>query len=130
MTYFADNNYDETALAAINRVLRDFRTDEVFPIRTALLDQLHRIHAVLGSKVPFQVISAYRSPATNDMLHRSTSGVASHSLHMEGMAIDVRLADTPTHRLRDVAANLKLGGVGYYASSDFVHLDIGRPRHW
>lgn len=130
LTYFESGRYDEVALVAINHVLRDFRTGDVYPIRRELLDQLTRIHRVIGSDAPFEVISGYRSPATNDMLHRTTSGVATRSLHMDGMAIDVRLADTRTRTLRDAAAKLKLGGVGYYAASDFVHLDIGRPRQW
>lgn len=130
VTYFANGTYNPHALTAINHVLRDFRTGQVFPIRPELLDQLFRVHAAIGSDAPFRVICGYRSPVTNDFLHRTTNGVAEHSLHMDGMAIDVRLADTRTRRLRDVAAALKLGGVGYYASSDFVHLDVGRPRQW
>lgn len=130
VTYFDRGSYDDIALAAINHLLRDFRTGEIHPIRRTLLDQLAQVHAVIGSDAPFEVISGYRSPATNDMLHRTTSGVATRSLHMDGMAIDVRLADTKTRKLRDVAAGLALGGVGYYAASDFVHLDIGRVRHW
>lgn len=130
ITYCTDGHYDEVALAAINHVLRDFRTGDVFPIRTELLDQLHLVHATIGSDAPFQIISGYRSPATNEMLHRKSRGVASRSLHMDGMAIDVRLAGTRTRQLRDTAAGLELGGVGYYAQSDFVHLDIGRPRQW
>lgn len=130
VTYFANGAYDPGALAAINRLLRDFRTGQIHPIRRELLDQLVRIHGVIGSDAPFRVICGYRSPATNEFLHRTTRGVAEHSLHMDGMAIDVRLADTRTRRLRDVAASMRLGGVGYYASSDFVHLDVGRPRQW
>lgn len=130
LTYYDAGRYDRIALAAIDHLLRDFRTGDVHPIRRELLDQLAFVHATLGSDAPFEVISGYRSPTTNDMLHRTTSGVATRSLHMDGMAIDVRLADTRTRELRDVAASLKLGGVGYYAASDFVHLDIGRPRQW
>lgn len=130
VTYYQEGRYDDIALAAINHLLRDFRTGDVFPIQRALLDQLAKIHRAIGSDAPFQIISAYRSPVTNQMLHRTSSGVASRSLHMDGMAVDVRLADTKTRQLRDVAAKLRLGGVGYYASSDFVHLDIGRPRQW
>ncbi len=130
LTYYDSGRYDDIALAAIDHLLRDFRTGDVHPIRRELLDQLAFVHGALGSDAPFEVISGYRSPVTNDMLHRTTSGVATRSLHMDGMAIDVRLADTRTRKLRDVAADLKLGGVGYYASSDFVHLDIGRPRQW
>jgi uncharacterized protein YcbK (DUF882 family) len=130
ITYFRDGAYDPSALDRVNRLLRDFRTDEVFPIRPELLDQLHRVHSALGSDAPFQVISGFRSPATNEMLRRTTTGVVSGSLHTQGMAIDVRVSDTRTRRVRDVAAGLRLGGVGYYPSSDFVHLDIGRPRQW
>lgn len=130
VTYFANGRYDDRALARINHLLRDFRTAEVFPIRRQLIDQLFLVHSAIGSDAPFQIICGFRSPATNDLLRRTTSGVAQHSLHMDGMAIDVRLADTRSRHLRDVAARMKLGGVGYYASSNFVHLDIGRPRQW
>lgn len=130
LIYYEAGRYDQVALAAIDHLLRDFRTGDVHSIRRELLDQLACVHATIGSDAPFEVISGYRTPATNDMLHRTTSGVATRSLHMDGMAIDVRLADTRTRKLRDAAAGLKLGGVGYYAASDFVHLDIGRPRQW
>lgn len=130
LTYFDAGAYDEIALAAINHVLRDFRTGEVFPIRRELLDQMCFVRAALDSQAPFQIISGFRSSATNAMLHRTTNGVAARSLHMDGMAVDVRLRDVKTRRLRDVAAGFRLGGVGYYPASDFVHLDIGRPRQW
>lgn len=130
VTYYANGTYNDHALGAINHLLRDFRTAQVFPIRRQLLDQLYLVHATLGSDAPYQIICGYRSPATNAFLRRTSTGVAEHSLHMEGMAIDLRLADTRTRHLRDVAARLKLGGVGYYASSNFVHLDVGRPRQW
>lgn len=128
--YYHHGRYDAQALAGINHLLRDFRTGEVHPIAPALLDQLCVVHRLIGSDAPFEIISAYRSPATNAMLHRASNGVASGSLHMQGKAIDVRLADTRTRRLRDAALKMGAGGVGYYASSNFVHLDIGRRRHW
>ncbi len=130
VTYYANGAYNPQALTAINQVLRDFRTAQVHPIRRQLLDQLYLVHAAIGSDAPYQIICGYRSPATNAYLRRTSSGVAQHSLHMDGMAIDLRLADTQTRHLRDVASRLKLGGVGYYASSNFVHLDVGRPRQW
>jgi uncharacterized protein YcbK (DUF882 family) len=83
-----------------------------------------------GSRKPFEIISGYRSPATNRELHAKSSAVASHSLHMSGKAIDVRLADVRLTHLRDAALALKAGGVGYYADADFVHLDTGRVRRW
>ena len=130
VNYFQQGRYDPRALKAVNHLLRDFRTDEVFPIAPALLDQLFAVHRLIGSDAPFEIISAYRSPATNASLHRASGGVASGSLHMQGKAIDIRLADTRTRHVRDAALKLGAGGVGYYASSNFVHLDIGRVRRW
>jgi uncharacterized protein YcbK (DUF882 family) len=84
----------------------------------------------LGSDGVYEVISAYRSPATNDMLGQNNSGVARNSQHLLGKAIDVRLRGVDTAKLRDAALALKSGGVGYYQSSDFVHMDTGRVRRW
>lgn len=110
--------------------LRDFRTDEVHAIDPGLLDILSEIQHRTGSRGTIEIISGYRSPGTNAMLRSRSRGVASHSLHMEGRALDVRIRDLETRRLRSAAAALRRGGVGYYASSDFVHLDTGRFRTW
>ena len=99
-------------------------------IDPALLDLLHRLGGVTGSRHPYDVISGYRSPATNRMLHAKSEGVASGSLHMQGQAIDIRVSDVPLARLRDAALAIRRGGVGYYPQSDFVHVDTGRIRTW
>jgi len=122
--------YVAEALARVNWLLRDFRNGAVQPIDPQLLDQLHAVARLTGSSAPFEVISGYRSPATNEALHRKSRGVATKSLHLEGRAIDVRLPDVPLADLRDAALSLKAGGVGYYAESRFVHLDTGRVRSW
>ena len=129
-TYWHGGDYDRDALASIDRVLRDFRTGDIYPIERGLLDILHTVRYELGIEAPFQVIGGYRSPKTNEMLRKRSNGVAKRSLHMQGRAIDVRIPGTDSARLREVAADLRLGGVGYYRSSDFVHLDTGRPRVW
>lgn len=118
------------ALTRINRFLRDFRSGEVHPIDPALLDILHDVRIATGGRGVFEVISGYRSPATNAMLRKRSDGIAKRSLHMRGMAIDVRLTDVDTASMRDAAVALRRGGVGYYARSDFVHLDTGRVRRW
>ncbi len=110
--------------------LRDYRTGDVHPIDFRLMDILHAIQRETGSRGAFEVISGYRSPKTNAMLRESSSGVAKNSLHLKGQAIDIRLTDLRTRELRDVARSLKAGGVGYYAKSDFVHIDTGKVRHW
>ncbi len=79
---------------------------------------------------PFQVISGYRSLKTNEMLRRSGDGVAQHSMHLLGRAIDIRLASFPTRRLGELARSMGRGGVGFYGASDFVHLDTGAVRFW
>jgi len=130
VTYRNGARYVPAALRAINRLLRDFRTGDVHPIDPALLDLLHAIHTETGSTQPFAIISAYRAPRTNAMLQHAGGGVASDSLHMRGKAIDVRLPDVPLTALRDAALSLKRGGVGYYPTSNFVHVDTGRVRRW
>jgi uncharacterized protein YcbK (DUF882 family) len=130
LTYAAGDAYLTEALARVNWFLRDFRNGESKAIDPQLLDQLHVLSAVTGTKAPYEVISGYRSPATNELLQRRSAGVATHSLHLEGRAIDVRLADVPLAVLRDAATSLRAGGVGFYAQSQFVHLDTGRVRHW
>ena len=123
--------YLPDALGAINHLLRDFRTGAEHAIDPRLLDLLHALHGVTGSTRPFEIISGYRSPQTNTMLRRTGSGgVASGSLHMRGQAIDLRLPDVPLAFLRDAALSLRRGGVGYYPSSNFVHVDTGRVRRW
>ena len=130
VTYFAGGFYDSDSLAALNWFLRDHRTGDQHPIDPALFDILHELRLATGTAAPFQVISGYRSPRTNGMLREKSRGVAAGSLHLQGRAIDIRLADVSSAALRDAAIRLGRGGVGYYASSDFVHLDTGRFRTW
>jgi uncharacterized protein YcbK (DUF882 family) len=129
-TYWRDGVYDRGALKDINYVLRDFRSGEIAAIDRNLLDLLADLHHRSGSRKPFQVISGYRSPQTNAMLAAESSGVAKHSLHMEAKAIDIRLSDVALHDLQQTAVGMKAGGVGYYAKSDFIHVDTGRVRYW
>lgn len=128
--YFSSGTYLPDALRAVDHLLRDFRTGEVHTIDPALLDLLHVLTDATGSRRPFEVISGYRSPATNQMLRARSNGVAGGSLHMRGQAIDIRLADVPLARLRDAALAIRRGGVGYYPASNFVHVDTGRVRTW
>jgi len=130
LPYWIQGDYVPDSLAEINHVLRDHRTGEVAVIDTQLLDLLHRVNAALGTARPFQVISGYRSPASNQMLAGNSSGVAKRSLHMQGKAIDIRLPGIPLADLRRAGLMLKGGGVGYYPGSDFVHLDVWRVRTW
>jgi len=129
-TYWTEGAYDRAALTSIDHILRDFRTGDVHAIEPQLLDVLHVIQTELGTDAPYQVIGGYRSPATNNMLRARSSGVAQHSLHMDGRAIDVRIPGFDCAVLREAAIDLRLGGVGYYKSSNFVHIDTGRPRYW
>ena len=129
-TYWRDGAYDKGALKDINYVLRDHRTDEVAKMDPTLLDLLVELHRRTGSRKAYQIISAYRSPKTNAMLAAASGGVAKHSLHMEAKAVDIRLYDVGLKDLRDTALGMKSGGVGYYAKSEFVHVDTGRVRHW
>ena len=130
VSYWRDGAYDPEALAQVERLLRDFRTDQRHPIDPKLLDYLVDVAGRVGREPSFSVISGYRSPATNQMLHERSSGVAQRSLHMEGRAIDVRMHGVDCAALAAQAIDLKRGGVGYYRGSDFVHLDTGAFRTW
>ena len=129
-TYWANGTYIPGAMAEIRHVLRDHRTNTEHPIDPALLDLLANLRATMHSTERFEVISGFRSPATNDMLCETTSGVARHSMHPHGKAIDIRLPGRDLSRLRDAALAMRRGGVGYYHDSDFIHVDTGPVRHW
>ena len=131
--YCCNGVYQPEALKAINHILRDFRMNEIKPIDPTLLDMLHELGGTLEVDQPFHIISGYRSPHTNSMLRArggATTGVATKSLHMVGKAIDIRVPGVKLDHLRGAARSLKLGGVGYYPSSNFVHVDVGRVRYW
>lgn len=130
VVYWEDGAYVPDALNAINIVLRDFRTGDVHPMAPNLLDLLTSLRTKIGTARPFEVISGYRSPKTNAMLASESGGVAHGSLHMQGMAIDIRVPDVALAHLHQAALDLSQGGVGYYPKSDFVHVDVGRVRHW
>jgi uncharacterized protein YcbK (DUF882 family) len=126
----ADGQYDAQCLSQLDHLLRDHRNDAVHEIDRGLFAQLLALPIVLGVPARYEVISGYRSVATNEALRAAGHGVAVNSMHLEGRAIDVRLLGVDCARLRDVALAAARGGVGYYASSDFVHLDTGRVRTW
>lgn len=131
--YCCGGVYQPDALRAINHILRDFRANAVKPIDPKLLDLLHELGGTLETDAPFHIISGYRSPHTNGLLRErggAATGVASRSLHMEGKAIDIRVPGVTLDHVRGAARSLKRGGVGFYPSSNFVHVDTGRVRYW
>lgn len=128
--YYAEGRYLDGGLGAVNRILRDHRTGDVAPIDPKLLDMLHLLKEQAGGTGPYEVISGYRSPRSNEALRKHSGAVARHSLHLKGMAADVRLAGVSLLVLHDAALDLKRGGVGYYPGDGFLHLDTGRVRRW
>lgn len=129
--YFEQGQYLPEGLQKLDRLLRDHRSGEVAAIDPKLFDQLHALALCAGCVPHFEIISGYRSPATNEKLRKTGGGgVAKRSLHMDGRAIDVRLAGCRLSQLRDLALAMNAGGVGYYPTSAFVHLDTGRVRSW
>ena len=128
--YWADGQYVDGALNEARHALRDWRNGAQHDMDPGLFDVFHELSARLETGRPFQIISGYRSPATNAMLVTKSDGVSSRSLHMEGKAVDVRLVGLPLVQLRELALARRAGGVGYYPGSDFVHLDVGRVRSW
>jgi uncharacterized protein YcbK (DUF882 family) len=134
IVFASGSTYVRSALGSLNRFLRDHYTGEITNIDHALFDQLFELRRTLGINAgvnaPFQVVSGYRSPATNAMLLQRGGKVALDSLHIQGRAIDIRLAGVTLTELRDAAKSMRLGGVGFYPASNFLHLDTGRIRSW
>ena len=128
--YWAEGDYLQDGIAEINHILRDHRTGDIHNMDQGLLDLLYLLQERVESKETFQIISGYRSPRTNAMLSSKSGGVAKRSYHMQGKAIDIRLGGCDLKQLHKAALSLKAGGVGYYPSSDFIHVDVGRVRRW
>ena len=129
LVYWAEGAYVPESLSSINKLLRDHRTGTVYPIDRRLLDLLWRVRTELDTTDPFEIISGYRSAETNAKLHEQSNGVAKHSLHMDGMAADIRVPGRTLELIRKVAVAMRSGGVGYYPKQ-FVHVDVGRVRTW
>ncbi len=128
--YRVGDKYLPEAFERINYVLRDFRTEEVFPMDPHLVDIFSIIQRKTKVDDTFHVLSGYRSPKTNAMLGRKSRRVASNSFHMYGQALDIRLPEYSTRKLRNIAKSLEAGGVGYYPRSNFIHIDTGEKRTW
>jgi uncharacterized protein YcbK (DUF882 family) len=130
VTFHNEQDITPDALAALRHLLRDYRLNEEHDMAFGLFVQLTDLARQCGVPASYEVISGYRSPATNAKLRAAGHAVAEHSQHMEGHAIDVRLKGCPLPRLRDLALAAGRGGVGFYPRSDFVHIDTGRVRSW
>ena len=130
LVYWTESGYEPEALQRIDWLLRDFRTGQVHPIDPRLLDLLAALNRRLDTAAPYLVYSGYRSPETNARLAEESEGVAKNSLHLQGQAVDLRVPGRRLGLVRRAALSLQGGGVGYYPRSNFVHLDVGRVRHW
>ena len=132
VTFKSNGRYDEAALKKLNHFLRDWRTQDSTKMDPHLFDILWEVYRDVDAKQPIQIISAYRSPKTNAMLRRRSSGVARSSQHMSGHAMDFFIPGVPLEQIRFAGLRLQRGGVGFYptSGSPFVHLDTGRVRHW
>jgi uncharacterized protein YcbK (DUF882 family) len=128
--YWCDGSYQNSCLSQLNHFLRDFRTNEAIVMDRQLFDILYGLQVLADRDATYEIISAYRSPKTNAMLRKHSSGVAEHSMHIVGRALDVRISGFSTRKLQQLALSTQRGGVGFYAKSDFVHLDTGRIRTW
>jgi len=128
--YWAEGRYLPEALGELDWLLRDHRTDQVKPIDPALFDLVSDLRSQLCPCGPVQIISGYRSPQTNQLLRTRSTGVAKNSLHMQGMALDIRMPGCELDELRRAAVASRVGGVGFYPKSQFVHVDTGRVRAW
>lgn len=128
--YWIEGDYVREALAEINFFFRDWRRNEVMPVDNRTIDIIAATHRLVDAREPFLLLSGYRSPATNAMLRRRSSGVAKYSLHLEARAADLRLSSRSVSQVSSAAASCGAGGVGRYSGSNFVHVDCGDVRTW
>jgi uncharacterized protein YcbK (DUF882 family) len=128
--FWAEGQFIPEALQDINKLLRDHRSNTIATMDPELLLLVQKVSAQFGSNNVVHIISGYRSPETNAKLAAASGGVAKHSMHLEGKAIDLRLPGKDLRQVHKAALALKGGGVGYYHDSQFVHMDTGRLRHW
>ena len=130
LEFWVKGEYVPDALKALNHFLRDPHSGKVTEIDPKLFHFIHDVAGKLGAKRPINIISGYRSPATNDRLRRRNSAAAKGSFHVKGKAVDIRISGHSARSVRRVALDLKLGGVGYYPRSKYVHIDTGPVRSW
>ncbi len=130
MIYWIEGQYIGEAMTEITRFMRDWRTGTTHTIDTRTIDILAASHALLDVSEPYMLLSGYRSPETNAMLRQTSSGVARHSLHIQGQAADLRLGSRSVSQMARAAASCNAGGVGRYSGSNFVHMDCGPVRSW
>lgn len=129
-TFRVDGHFDRAVLRQLNHFLRDWRNDDEHEMDPRLFDAIWEAYRTAGATDPIQIYSAYRSPQTNAMLRRRSRAVAEHSQHMLGKAMDTTMPGFPMHRIREAAMKLQNGGVGWYPSANFVHIDVGGVRSW
>ncbi len=129
-TFFSDGQYLPDALSRIDTIMGDRRSGEITNMDRRLIDALHTIHTLAGSSNPIKIICGYRSERTNATLTHTKRGVAKKSYHTLGQAVDISIDGVPLERIRQIAQSLKIGGVGYYPASGFVHIDVGPLRSW
>ncbi|ROR11276.1 YcbK family protein [Erwinia sp. JUb26] len=128
--FFNGKKYDKDELVRLNHFFRDYRANKIKNIDPHLFDQLFRLQAMLDTRKPVQLISGYRSLATNNSMRSHSRGVAKHSYHTLGQAMDFHIEGIALNNVRKAALAMRAGGVGYYPSSNFVHIDTGPVRHW
>ena len=130
IVYHQNGRYLPDALSTMNRFLRDHRDGSVHPIDVELIDFLHDLKVELGTTKRIGIVCGYRSPRSNEFLRKTSTGVAKRSLHLEGRALDIRVPGMRVKTVAEAALDLRLGGVGKYTRSNFVHIDSGRFRTW
>ena len=128
--FWKNGSYDKRSLKTLNRLLRDHRSGETHSIDLKLIESLWQIHRKAKAPYGIEIYSGYRSPETNRALRKKHKGVAKKSYHMSGRAADIRMPGAKLSTVKKAAVSLKLGGVGYYQRSGFIHIDTGRVRQW
>ncbi|MBI6548482.1 YcbK family protein [Xenorhabdus lircayensis] len=128
--FFDGRRYNKSELARLNHLFRDFRQNKIKTIDPKLFDQIYLLQMMMGINKSVQLVSGYRSLTTNNMLRQASGGVAKHSYHTRGQAMDFHIDGTQLAHIRKAALKMRTGGVGFYPKSNFIHIDTGPVRTW
>ncbi len=128
--FYTNGKYNKNGLHEIYKFMSDKRSGEVAKIDNSLIESIYHLQQKLDIDEPISILSGYRSVKTNNKMAKKSKGVSKDSYHTKGMAVDVFVKDMSIHHLHDVIQDIHTGGIGYYPSSGFVHMDVGPVRNW
>jgi uncharacterized protein YcbK (DUF882 family) len=128
--YYENGKYIKEGLNEIYKLMADRRTGEVAAIDKNLIESMYEVQMKLNTSKPISILSGYRSLETNTNMALHHDGVSTNSYHTKGKAVDLYVQGVSISEIHSMVNKVHTGGVGYYPTSGFVHMDAGPNRTW